>query len=110
MKIISLALLHKGYLDNRRFLKASKNINAIVPYPECKSPNDRISFIKVNVDGKIYQSRLLTNAEVMFAWGQDEEYFKHLCYLNLRDNIMYMAIEDLDRQATKILGEKVECI
>lgn len=112
MKIISLALLHKGFLDNRRAIQTAikLRVRSITPYPECVRPNDRISFIKVELDGQIYQARIFTDAETMLTWGLDEEYFKHFVYLNLQDEVFNMLRAEFNKQANKILGDKVECI
>lgn len=109
MKILALALLHKGFSDNRKAqLTALKlRLPVIVPYPDCVRHNDRISFIKVELDGKIFQAQIVTNAETMSSWGLDEEYYKHIVYLNLIDEVFNMLRAEFNKQANKILGEKV---
>ena len=109
MKIIELALLHKGFLDNREFFRDYKNTNKTPPHPECTTPYDRISYIKVDVGGLLVYARIHTSG-MMETWGLDEEYFKHYVYLNLMDDVMSTIRAELNKQANKILGDKVECI
>lgn len=106
MKIISLALLHKGFNDNQLWFKATKNLNSIPPHPECTRPNDRISFIKVQFNGQIIHSRIFTPFEALHAFA-DEEYYKEYFYLNLIDDVMSIIREQFNNEVIKFLGEKV---
>lgn len=111
MKILELKLLVNGYKENLNAVKDCPRGKIVkLPYPMCAFDTPYISVLKVQIDDRISTQQVLTSSEEMSKWNLELATLKHIIYFELMDSIFALERLDFNEQATKILGDTIECI